>query len=184
VVRLVQAGLGTCYVGCLNREEEARVRFGLPEGARVAAAVIYGYAASGRGDRLINGVVRRAAGATRKLAPERLFFDGSFDRPSPPPGGLQPLVEAARSAPSADNAQPWRFLWHQGMLYLYVLRKSWRYDVGGSQDYRLHDGGICMANVALAMEAIEVEGQWSLVKVGDVAPPCPAHLEPLAVLHQ
>ena len=85
------------------------------------------------------------------------------------------------------DAQPWRFLWCDGALYLYVVRSSWRYRLGGSQDYRFYDGGICMANVSLAMRALGIAGRWELVDgiaAGEpgCAPECPEELQPLAVL--
>jgi nitroreductase len=187
-VRLAQAGIGSCFVGCLPREGAAQVRFRLPKGARVGAALIYGYPATGRGNRLIDATMRRGVGAARKLAPERIFYDGAFERASLPPPDLAPLIEAARAAPSADNAQPWRFLWVEDRLWLYVLKQSWRYRVAGTQDYRWYDGGLCMANVSLALEALGRERRWSpLGRQGtdgqDVAvPPCPDELEPLALL--
>lgn len=182
-VRLAQAGIGSCYVGCLSHEDAARSYFGLPEGARVGASLVYGYAGTRRSDRLIDTTVRGAIGATRKLPTEQLFYDGTFDRPSAPPEEWVRLIEAGRSAPSADNAQPWRFLWHAGMLYLYLKRKSWRYGMGGTQDYRWYDGGICMANVSLAMEALGLEGRWALAGVQrEAVPACPEELELLAVL--
>jgi nitroreductase len=182
VVRLTALGLGSCYVGCLSREEEARASYGLEADARLGAAVVYGYPATGRGNRMVNATVRRLVGATHKKPAERLFFDGAWGRPAAPPPELADLIEAARHAPSADNAQPWRFLWRDGALYLYVLHSSWRYRVGGTQDYRLHDGGICMANVSLAMEALGVAGQWAMLGEDDPALACPAELEPLAML--
>lgn len=183
VVRLAQAGIGSCYVGCLPREEAARARFGLPEGARVGAALVYGYPGTGRRDRVIDATVRRAVGATRKLPPERLFYEGGFEQPSAPPADWAPLIEAACAAPSADNAQPWRFLRHKGQLVLYLKQKNWRYGLGGTQVYRWYDGGICMANVTLALEALAIEGQWALVAGQEgAAPACPDELEPLAVL--
>jgi len=188
-VRLAQAGIRSCYVGCLPREEAARAGFGLPAGARLGAALVYGYEGAGRRDRLINATVRRAVGATRKLAPERLFYEGTFERASAPSSDLSPparlaaLLEAARAAPSADNAQPWRFLWREPRLYLYLKRKNLRYGLGGTQAYRWYDGGICMANVSLALEALGLAGQWALVDGQEgAAPACPDELEPLAVL--
>jgi nitroreductase len=127
--------------------------------------------------------MRRAIGAARKLPPDKLFHLDSFERSSLPPPNLLPLIEAARAAPSADNAQPWRFLWREDRLTLYLKRKSLRYELGGTQDYRWYDGGLCMANVSLAMEALGVEGAWSLIDAQhDVVPTCPNELEPLAVL--
>jgi nitroreductase len=181
VVRLTALGLGTCYIGCLPWEERAREYFGLGEDVRLGATVIYGHPAAGRGRRTLDAAMRRLAGATNKRPAEQSFYDGGWDHPSAPPPELADLIEAAGHAPSADNAQPWRFLWRDGALYLYVVRSSWRYRLGGTQDYRFYDGGICMANVLLAMEALGMRGQWALVE--GIAPGCPDEVQPLAVLH-
>jgi nitroreductase len=183
VVRLTALGLGSCYIGCLPWEERARAYFGLEEGARLGATIVYGRPAAGWGRRALDATMRRLVGATHKRPVEQLFYDGVFDRPQAPPAALVDLIEAARHAPSADNAQPWRFLWRDGALYLYVIRSSWRYRMGGSQDYRFYDGGICMANVALAMEALGVGGRWALLDDPEPdAPECPEELQPLAML--
>jgi len=55
--------------------------------------------------------------------------------------------------------------------------------MAGSQDYALHDGGVCMANVALAMEALGMEGQWVMLEGTEPdIPDHPADLRPLATL--
>jgi nitroreductase len=177
VVHLTAMGIGSCYIGALGREAEIRARFDLPAEARIGAFVVYGYPAEGLGGRAFNALMRRAVGAANKKPADQLFFEGSFAAPTAPPEDLAPLIEAARSAPSAKNTQPWRFLWHEGRLYVFVQR-------GRSADpYWLYDGGICMGNVWLALEALDVEGHWTLLD-GD-APGLPDHppdLEPLATL--
>ena len=126
---------------------------------------------------------RRAAGATNKLSVERIFFRNAFDSPANPPEELAPLIEAARNAPSAVNAQPWRLLWRDGRLYLFVLRASPKYGPVPGAEYRLYDGGICMGNVALALEALGREGQWRMLDGDeDDLPEHPVDLEPLGVL--
>ena len=121
-VRLAALGIGTCYIGTLSREAEVRVRFDLPEAARIGAFLAFGRPTRRAGGRLVNSVVRRAAGANNKLPVERIFFQETFDTPASPPAGLAPLVEAARNAPSAVNAQPWRFLLRDGCLYQSILK--------------------------------------------------------------
>jgi nitroreductase len=182
-VRLAALGIGTCYVGTLSRETEVRARFEMPEGARIGAFLAFGWPSTARRGRLVNRVVRRAAGATNKLAVERVFFRDSFDIPARPPAELAPLIEAARNAPSAVNAQPWRLLWRDGCLYLFVLKASSKYGSGPGANYRFYDGGICMSNVALALEALGQEGQWQ-VFAGDEddLPAHPPDLQPLAFL--
>jgi len=182
-VRLTGLGIGSCYIGCLGREDAVRARFELPSAARVGAILLFGYPARGLGGRAFNALMHRAVGAANKLPAERIFFDGTFDRPTAPPGKWAQLVEAARNAPSAVNAQPWRFLWHAETLHLFVRRKSLRYGTGPRKAYRLYDGGICMGNVSLALEALGMAGRWRLYTGREAdLPDHPADLQPLARL--
>jgi nitroreductase len=188
VVRLTALGIGTCYVGSVGREEAVRALFELPDAARIGAFLSFGYPATGLGGRAVNAMARRAAGATNKLPVERIFFHEAFDQPATPPKELAPLVEAARLAPSAGNAQPWRLLWRdgtlppRGTLYLFVQRKG-RYSTGELGAYRFYDGGICMGNMALALEALGMAGHWELPAGAEPGwPHHPADLEPLAKL--
>ena len=182
-VRLALAGIGSCYVGCISNEERVAARFGLPDGVRIGAMLVYGTPSGATLGRLVNRLTRTAAGATSKMAADRLFHADSFDQPAAPPAFLAPLIEAARRAPSAVNAQPWRFLWHREALYLFVTARNRRYGTA-QQEYRLYDGGICMANISLAMEALGVAGAWTMLDPGQGGgiPEHPADLEPLARL--
>ena len=182
-VRLAALGIGSCYIGALKREDEVRVRFGLPKGARIAAFLVFGRPAVAVGGRTFNTLMRRGLGGHRRLPVERIFFQGAFDNPAVPPAEIFPLIKAARVAPSGVNAQPWRFLWCDGRLYLFVTRNNPKYTMAGSQEYRLHDGGICIANVTLAMEALGMEGQWVMCQGTEPdIPNHPADLHPLATL--
>lgn len=182
-VRLAALGIGSCYIGALNREHEVRARFGLPEAARVGSFLIFGWRSETLGGRVANRFLRAAAGATRRLPVQRLFFQDSFENPATPPTDIAPLIQAARHAPSAVNAQPWRFLWHGEQLYLFVTRNNPRYGGGPAEHYCFHDGGIAMANVTLAMEALGMEGGWKLLTETEPhIPKHPENLHPLATL--
>jgi nitroreductase len=182
-VRLAALGIGSCYIGSLGREEAVRAWFGLPKEARIGAFLVFGRPSTAVGGRLFNTLIRAAAGATNKLPAERIFFRDTFDAPAAPPEELAPLIEATRSAPSAVNAQPWRFLWHEQRLHFFVKRNNPRYGGGPRGEYRLYDGGIGMANVALALEALELAGRWQMLSEDEARlPPHPSHLQPLAIL--
>jgi nitroreductase len=182
-VGLARLDIGSCYLGALKREDVIRSRFGLPGAARIGALLVFGHPATDLGSRALNAVTSFAVGATSKHPPERLFFRDTFDRPAVPPDEWMPIVEAARSAPSAVNAQPWRLLWRDDTLYLFVRRENPRYGRGSATEYRFYDGGICMGNIALAMEALGRPVQWRLLFESDPdVPPHPPHLQPLATL--
>jgi hypothetical protein len=162
-VRLVQHELGMCFLGSLGRERDVRVRFQLPQDARIGAFLIFGRPADNLGGRTINAVIRRATGGAKKMSAERLFYQGTFEAPTDPPPALSRLIEAGRHAPSAKNAQPWRFYWEPPTLYLLIRRYNPRYGKDDQQDYRFFDAGLCMSNIALALEAQDREGQWELL---------------------
>jgi nitroreductase len=182
-VRLMTLGLGSCFVGTLPREAALRQQLGLPAEAQVGALLVYGREACSRTGRGVNQAVRLLAGAAAKLPLARLCYRESFEQPGAPPEHIAPLLEAGRRAPSAVNAQPWRFLWHAGAVHVFVTRRNRRYGPAIYQDYRFYDGGICLANIALALEALDMQGAWRMYAPD--APEAPAHpdeLEPLARL--
>lgn len=185
-VRLTLMGVGTCYVGSLRREAEVRERFSLPAKARIGAFLAFGWPSTALSGRTFNTLMRRTVRATSKLPAARIFFQDTFEAPSAPPTTLARLVEAARHAPSAVNAQPWRFLWraHEpNRLHLFVTKNNLRYGRGSGAAYRLYDGGICMGNVALALDALGMAGRWIVHEGPGVGvPDHPTDLEPLATL--
>jgi nitroreductase len=182
-VYLAALGIGSCFIGALTREEEVRTLYNLPEGARIGAFLVLGRPSQALGGRATNRLLRLVAGATEKLPPRGVFFEGSFDNPVTPPQPVAPLIEAARQAPSAVNAQPWRFLWLDGKLFLFVTRNNRRYGSGIGEHYCFHDAGAAMANVALAMEALGLSGRWRMPQ--NTKPKVPKHppdLSPIATL--
>jgi nitroreductase len=181
-VGLTGLDVASCYLGCLGREPQVRAYFDLPDEARIAALLAFGHPSEAVTGRTINTVMRRVVGAKNKLPPERIFFQDTFQNPTAPPPALAPLIEAARRAPSAVNAQPWRFLWREGTLYLFVEHSS-KYGDGVRQDYRLHDGGVCMANVSLALQALGRPGEWQLFDSSPCGlPEVPPELQLLGIL--
>ncbi|MCS7259307.1 MAG: nitroreductase family protein [Anaerolineae bacterium] len=182
VVRLTALGIATCYIGTLPHEERARDLLGLPSDARIGALVVFGRAAETMGGRALDGLVRCVLGRAKPPVLERFFFLERADCPAQPPASLRPLIEAAVRAPSACNAQPWRFLWHDRYLSLFVLRHNPRYGPGAAQRYNLYDGGIVMANITLAMEALGMQGRWQLLSEETLVPPHPPAWLPLAQL--
>jgi nitroreductase len=180
-VHLASLGIGSCFIGALRREAEVRALYELPDTARVASFLVFGRPSAALGGRLTNRVLRLAAGADRKLMTTDVFFEGDFDHPTTPPDRIAPLLEAARRAPSAVNAQPWRFLWREGTLQVFVTTDNRRY--GSQKQYGFHDVGAAMANITLAMEALDLSGQWQMHAEGEPSiARHPTGLQPVATL--
>jgi hypothetical protein len=132
-VRLAALDIGSCFIGTLAGEDKARFHLGLPENARIGALLVFGRPAVAVGGRAINTLIRSVLGRYDLPPVERFFFQDTFDNPAVPPEHLAPIVEAARYAPSACNVQPWRFLWHQGQLSLFVTRDNPRWQASSSR---------------------------------------------------
>ncbi|HJX38154.1 MAG TPA: nitroreductase family protein [Anaerolineae bacterium] len=182
-VHLAALGIGSCFIGALRRESAVRALYELPDTARIGALLVFGRPAAGLAGRATNRLLRLVAGADRKLPAHEIFFEGSFDAPKVPPAFIAPLIEAASSAPSAVNAQPWRFLWLDGRLHLFVTRRNRRYGYGLQEEYRFHDAGAAMANISLALEALEMRGYWRMAAGEEPgAPSPPSDLEWIATL--
>lgn len=183
VVKMASKGIGSCYIGSLGRETTIRARLVLRRQARIGAVVIFGYPAKALPGRAINTAMRRAMGSNHREPLDELFFENNFRRPKAPPEHLRPLLEAGRRAPSALNVQPCRYLWRRKTLYLFVNTKNAKYGKGVKQNYRLFDAGICMANISLALQAMSVPAQWTLLDDPNrQAPKHPETLEPIASL--
>jgi hypothetical protein len=183
VIRMTERGVGTCYIGSLGRETTLRARFILRRDARIGAVVLFGRPADAVTGRAINKIMRQAMGATDRLPVTKLFHHGAFDNPTRPSERIAPLIEAGRQAPSALNTQPWRFLWRDGGLYLFVVRENPSYGKGVKQHYRKYEAGICMANISLVLDALGMEGSWRLLdKDEEGLPTHPEELEPAAHL--
>jgi nitroreductase len=182
-VRLMALGIGSCFVGALRREPEVRSLYQLPSDARIGAFLTLGRPSASVGGRAVNRLFRVAAGASRRLPANEIFFDGSFDNPSSPAASIAPVVEAARRAPSAANAQPWRFLWVDRQLHVFATRTNIRYGTGPQQEYRFHDVGAAMANISMMLKALDMRGSWTMdVERAPDPASHPSNLEPIATL--
>jgi nitroreductase len=163
-IKMVQLGVSICFVGSLGRESDIRIRFRLLRDARTAAFLIFGYPADTMTGRTVNAILRKKQGPNTKLTSDRIFYNETFEQPQSPPDYLAQLIEAGRLAPSANNAQPWRFLWYDQHLYLYVRKDNPRYgNKLPHQQYRFFDAGTCMGNITLAMKALGITGDWTLL---------------------
>jgi len=163
-IQMVQVGISMCFIGSLGRETDVRIRFRLSRNARTAAFLIFGYPAETVAGRTINAVLRRNQQSNNKLAADRIFYNETFEHLQVPPQHLAKLIEAGRLAPSANNAQPWRFLWRNQHLYLFIREENPRYgNKAPHKNYRFFDAGTCMGNIMLAMKALGVAGYWTLL---------------------
>jgi nitroreductase len=92
------------------------------------------------------------------------------------------VFRQSRWSPSAVNTQPWRLLWRNGELTLFVTRHNPRYHDENGQTYRLYDGGICMANLAISLREAGLQYAWRLYTENENITDTPQNMQPLASL--
>lgn len=153
VLEATRLGLGTCWVtGSYDPNQAAEV-VSLAPGEVVAAVCAMGQAAEAGYGRFHTKVIRRLAGGHKRKPLTKLVYAGrwgeawSSEEADP---ALVTVLEHARLAPSAHNAQPWRFILDDDRIVLAVTKPSFI------------DAGIVMSHVSLAAEAVELEGRWDL----------------------
>jgi nitroreductase len=183
-IQLWSKGIGSCFIGCLSRRDVVRMKFQLPPSAHVAAFLVIGYpAGDSTGFELFTRAAKTVMGIRNRLAVEEICFMDSFEQPCKPDGKWENVIEAARMSPSAVNAQPWRFLLHNDVCYFFAVQDQRKYLLPENKDYSLHDSGICMANMDMALTSLGIKGNWTFLDgLMDVNIPHPEKYYPFARL--
>lgn len=163
VIQLFKAGIGSCYLGTAGRENSVIRHFDLPVNASMGASLVIGYPKNNELRSMAN-YFRKPGKHTKRMLLEEIFFVNEFDRVGEVSEAIKPIMEAARRAPSAVNAQPWRFVLKEGWLYLYVQPKVYPFVLSqrSRNTYALHDAGLVMANISMAYEAMGEQRDWVL----------------------
>lgn len=163
VIHATRLGLGSCWVGALRHEASAAEEFSVPPGSRIGAVIALGYPETGIVGRAANRLIRSAAGAGSRPPLERLVLGQG----APTSKQQRKVLEALRAAPSTGNARPWRVVLREGLLYLAVKEDAGYYRLSGNVGYHLVDAGIGMANLSLALKALDRPAPWTLLDKSD-----------------
>lgn len=185
VVRMYREGLGSCYLGTAGRERAIIRHFELPSDSMLGSTLIYGYPKKAETRNLAN-YFRKPGYRTKRMPYEEFFSMHVFDNPSTVPDRLETILGAARRAPSAVNAQPWRFVYENNFLYLFVVPQVYPFVLNQKSRniYAMHDAGIVMANIWLAYQAMGIERDWILYEQDQTGfPMVPADVLPIAKIN-
>lgn len=183
-VRLWAKGIGSCFIGCLSRENKIHQKFNLPENSRITALLVFGYPGKGIGIQSLVDMGKIVIGNSGRKKIEDLFFNDDFNHPGFPPDDWKIIIECGRMSPSAINAQPWRFLLSKNQLFLFINQKPRQYLLPENDEYCYFDGGICMANIEMAVSSLGFKGKWEMIEkeLGITIPPNLESLHALAKL--
>ena len=112
---------------------------------------------------------RLALRADARIAFDKLFFDGSFDRPltEQAAGSFRDALEAVRWAPSATNKQPWRAVLDGERVHFYEKQTIPASPLG---DIQKLDVGIGLAHFELTAREQGIAGGFVFDDPGLTAP--------------
>ena len=164
ILTATDLGLGTCWLGGFFQKSRFAAKIGLAADETVPAVASIGYCADAA---KTGGLFGRISGRSFRMAPDKLFFAESFDRPLSfeEAGPLAPALESVRWAPSASNKQPWRLV-RKGGRWHFFLRRTEGYRGGirrrimGQADLQRIDIGIAMSHFELAAREAGLTGTW------------------------
>ena len=163
VLRLWRWGIGTCYIGCVHHQKRVKELLALPSDARIASLVAFGISAQDQSKYVYQRISQAFARSKKRLEYNELFLDNSIEKYYQLSEDHKKIIEAGRQAPSATNAQPWRFKIEGDYFVISANRKSVSKVYDPNQEYVLHDAGICMANISLAGESFGKKIDWELL---------------------
>jgi nitroreductase len=158
-------GLGTCWLGGTFMKSAFARKIDLKPGETIPAILSIGLIENEEQARA--GLIRkRVAGGDRRIAWERMFFDGEFGKPVDGKlfGGYQTALEMLRIGPSASNKQPWRVV-KQGQNFHFYMQRSPGYRsiftrLVQIEDMQRLDMGIAMCHFELSATELGLSGKW------------------------
>jgi len=160
VLELWKMGIGSCYIGCIHKQNRVRKDLNLPSDCAIAAFVFFGKPGEDQSLRIYQKISYLWPRSHERLSGEQLFLDTSWKEIRKRHPDLSKIIDVGRLAPSAVNAQPWRFvIFDNRFIICAKLRKHGSiYDL--DQEYALHDVGICMANLDQAAKLLGYSLKW------------------------
>lgn len=153
-----ELGLSTCWLGATFDRSAFGNKIGLKDSEGMPAVTPVGYAEAKR--RIKDRAMRVLAGSDSRLAPDKLFFSGSFAKPLAlaDAGKYGECLEMVRIGPSASNKQPWRVVKEEGKnVFHFFLEPTPAYMWPEGQHI---DMGIAMCHFELACTDLGLGGTW------------------------
>ena len=137
ILYMTVKGLGTCYLG------GRRVKQTVKNGKRLVMIAAFGWP---------EGKLYRESPLAKRLPLNELcvFKEEAGEQ-------IKTVLKAARLAPSAFNAQPWRFIVYSDRIY--VFAKKSRFPLNASEAMKDFSIGIMLSHIMLAAEELWMELQ-------------------------
>jgi hypothetical protein len=171
ILEATALGLGTCWLGGSFTQSSFAAKIGKRRDEIIPAVTSTGYAIEKYRS---SEITRQLVHADRRLPWDKLFFDGSFEKPLSPEaaGEYTPALAMLRIGPSASNKQPWRVV-REGNRWHFYCQRTPRYGKGSWLFVLLHladlqrvDMGIAMCHFELTARELRLSGTWTISDPG------------------
>lgn len=170
VLYMTSLGLGTCWLGGTFNRGAFADAMGLEEGELFPIVSPVGYPAKKRS--LVESIMRKGAGADKRLPWEQMFFNNDFSTPlsKDEAGEYGYALEMVRLGPSAVNRQPWRIIRKDGVYHFYEKHTREGEEPGVIDMHRI-DLGIAICHFHLALQEKGLSGRFEKLDTGDIELP-------------
>ncbi|MDC1106175.1 nitroreductase family protein [Prolixibacteraceae bacterium] len=159
VIKLLQMGLGTCWMGGSFHRGEFKEALAIPESKFIPAIIPIGKS-------LPKSFVEKAVccfvkSKTRKPF-EELFFNDNLSTPITGRHAeeLYTPLEMVRWAPSVDNSQPWRLILDGNSVHFYMKKQNPIESSIVHINLNAIDMGIAMAHFEMGCNEVNKFGNW------------------------
>ena len=161
-------GVGTTWIAGTMKRDAFEKAMAFSDGEVMPCVSPLGYPAKKMS--LRESLMRKGIRADSRLDFDKVFFDGSFEKPLTPEaaGKLTDALEAVRLAPSAVNKQPWRVVLCENTVHFYEKKNNGFDD--GTWDIQKIDAGIALAHFELAARECGLQTRFTIADPGITAP--------------
>lgn len=159
-------GLGTCWMGGTFKKGEFAKAMDIKEQEILPIVTPIGYPSKNK--KVIDYLIRAAAGSKSRKPWEELFFKDSFNNilTQTEAGEYKDALEMIRMAPSASNKQPWRIIKENNRFHFY-LAPTKGYSERLSYNIQKVDMGIAMCHFEFTLKEAGILGKWEKLKSGE-----------------
>lgn len=161
ILRLTEAGMGTCWVGGTFKRKDYFKLLKIEENEIIPAITPVGYPAIKKSLRERLGI--KMTDGTKRNPFETLFFDNDLTNPLiyNPKDEYMIALEMVRLAPSAVNRQPWRVIRIENKFHFFINRNKFM-SFNKTVDLQKVDLGIALAHFQLTLKHFGKKGIWHI----------------------
>jgi nitroreductase len=162
VLKLTEMGIGTCWIGGFFGREKIKKIVDVAEGEEVWIVISFGYPSREDRSGFMNTGMRKLLGFSKRKTLEDIAshkkWGTDVSQFLPSHKTMESLLEGARTAPSAANRQPCRYVADEGTIAVFVKRPGGEGHMGHMAGM---DTGIALSHIYLLSAEAGIDGHFT-----------------------